>query len=810
MAEKRDLDAILGQYQNIIKETQAQNDLLNKQLNYVKDIAQKEQIVLNIKKNQSTILEAETVSLEKTAKLIQENVKKDKELLEIKKKLGELTTEEEDKLNKQIEDGEKLLETTIRKVAENEKVLLQLEQEAKLRQQINDQQEKLVRATSEISNKLFGISRFAFKDSLLGIITQGRQLGLSLVDSLGSVAKSFAQTINPTNLFAVSLKNTIDFNKQLDTVQSEFSKSTGTSGQYNQVIKDMGRNHLSLGIDIQDASNAIISLKAQMTDFSMLDRRTKSEIALLTAGMKELGISTEVTAKNFQMTQKVLGFTASESMRVQKELLAEARMLEIAPSQIMEDFSKVMPQLSAFGRQGVQIFKDLSAVAKSTGIAVDELVNYMAGFETFEGAATRAGQLNAILGGTIDAVQMTAVSLEKGPYEALKLVKSSLDKTGLSFESMSFAQRKAIASALGMKDVQMLAKLMTSDLNKMSEASKQEAMRQEEMNTMMRQAQPIIDKLKQLMLSFTIALEPVIDGIRNVLDWVLKTNEALGGWIGYIGAGIGGLIVFSKILAPVVNTVKMFSGNITNMAGSLEKASPMISAGGNAAGILSSKLIPLSITIAAVGIAVYLASSGISKLVDSFKGMFSLLIDHISVVPKLASGIALIGASLLSFGAGAIVAGASLPVLAAGMLTLGASLMLIKTKDLEALSAIFNSISKLTSATVSNVKSIAVEIKEMANSLDRIPIAKAVTLTNTVKQVADASIKLNESKTAVSENIVSRIENTMTKGGEVKEGKTGLTDNGMRVINLNIDGRPLKRFILDVINTELNPRRVIY
>jgi hypothetical protein len=114
----------------------------------------------------------------------------------------------------------------------------------------------------------------------------------------------------------------------------------------------------------------------------------------------------------------------------------------VAPSKMASDFAAAGPQLAKFGSDGVRAFKDLAVAAKVTGIEVGRLMSITGQFDTFEGAATAAGKLNAALGGNfVNAMELVTAT---DPVERFNMIRDSILDAGLSFDEMSLLSKKIL------------------------------------------------------------------------------------------------------------------------------------------------------------------------------------------------------------------------------------------------------------------------------------------------------------------------------------------------------------------------------
>ena len=154
--------------------------------------------------------------------------------------------------------------------------------------------------------------------------------------------------------------------------------------------------------------------------------------------------------------------TPEQAANTMLELDAVARDLGVSTAKMGADFAGASTHLQKLsGPEAVQAFKQLAVVSKATGIEVSRLLAITEKFDTFEGAATQAGKLNAALGGNfVNAMElMTATN----PVERFEMIRDSILDAGLSFDEMSYFQKKFFADAAGMADVGELALAMSGD-----------------------------------------------------------------------------------------------------------------------------------------------------------------------------------------------------------------------------------------------------------------------------------------------------------------------------------------------------------
>lgn len=751
------------------------------------------------------------------------------------------------------------------------------EKELKLQQESFKVIEQIGDSTENLIGNLTGISD-NWKKGFFGQLSQSTNIAGGFQQALTNMGKGAKDTLTPANILGSTMQkiqeSTIALVHQQEEALADFNKATGAAGKYNDLIVGIGQNNRSLGISTADAAKAVESLKHQFTDFTKLDADTQKELATLTATMEKFGVSVEDTAQNIQFSTKVMGLNTTESEVAMRQIAATAIAIGETPQKLAADFKAAQPHLAAFGDKAIDKFKELAAVAKNTGLEMSKLLDLAGQFDTFEGAAGAVGKLNAILGGNfLDSLQMVNVT---NPGERVKALRIALDQAGKSFDQMSYYERKAIAEAAGLKGVDDLAKLMTSDINDLSAAAKEEALSQEEMNKMAQEAQTIMDKFKNVAMSFAISMRPVIDAVKWLMDKFLALNDALGGSvipiiISLIAAGwafIKVLRVWQLVQTTMRTATTAFSGaQMAGVAANQAKAASDIEAGaaaniqaaavqnqskaatagvgalvklgaaialigagvflaafglsllaesikgmtGPEMGLLAGIFIGmgvgiyflatasmagapglayLALVIGAVGAAIFLASFGISLIIKAMTGFFKLLLDNSDKLFKFSIQMTTLSLALALLLPGAIAGSLGIAALSASLLLLAGSLFFIKTDDLTALGTLFSSIAKISFDTADALSSVADSIMEVAEALEKVPEKKAIAFASTIQTTAFAA----------------PIAAAAYSGGGVARQASSPTVPS-RPLVIEIGGRALEKYILEVVNDEISAKR---
>lgn len=772
----------------IVEKLRLEVEYDQERLKHIKDRVEFARTEFDIQQN---LLKIEKASLENQKALSKELLQELKNLEAKEKKRGLL-----DASNKQeIKDKQAQQKLLLEQIVSEEKRLKILEK-GLLTQQ--EQLEALENLKGTTKGLLSIVVSDQWKGGFFGQLSLASETSAGFAGALKQVGKGLAETFTPANMLGSALAKVQEASLHLmyeqDEVVSNFNKATAAAGKYDATIKSLGHSELQLGIDTRDVADAVLALRDTYTDFTRLSASEQKNLIKLTATMNEFGVSSQITAQNLQIMTTQLGMSNQESRIAQKEIAATADVLGVSLGKVASDFAQVGSELAALGRKGVQAFRELSAITKTTGIEVSRLLGIVEQFDTFEGAAEAVGKLNTILGGQfLDSMEMI---MAVDPAQRFRLLRGAIDEAGVAFEDMSYYQRRAIASAAGLSNVAELGQLMKGSLNEAAEAASANALAQERMAEMARKAQSMKEKLMAVVHAFAIELEPLVDGIRGLADSFLELNKINKHLIPVMIGGIGVLALFVKVVkgfsAVKLAATTVLGANTTahTANAAAQRTSALASIASSSALRAKAKAMTTAIpvmlsfgaTVLMVGAGIGLAAAGVSLLVTSIMSLFTLLIDNITILPNLA--IQLVNLS------GAIM------LLSASMLALSGATI----------------VGALTSFIGGNpFEKIADGIRMIAEAMDSIPTSKVVAFSTVIEGLPKLTASAERITTSQVENVGKIIENTTRSINTVNTTvptAPASSASGERTIILQLGERELKRFVINVMDTQLNPRKV--
>ncbi len=528
----------------------------------------------------------------------------------------------------------------------------------------------------------------AFQGGAAGAIEFAKSLGLGLL-------KSFVNSL-------------INLAIQVDEAESAFKRTAGAS---DKMAKQMTANYEATrlyGVELKEMSAAMTALKSTYTDFTMLNSSAQDEIAKTGALLAEVGIKNEDFAKSMQTSTKAFGMTGPAAAAAGRDIADFANVIGVIPSELGADFAAMGDGLAKMGDQGVRAFKDLAIVSKTTGLEMKKILAITDKFDTFEGAAEQAGKLNAALGGNF--VNAMDLMMATDPTERFNMIRDSILDTGLTFDNMSYYQRKFYTDALGLSDVSDLAAVLSGDMSNLEGTTQKSSKEYANLAKRTKDIQSMTEQFKTLMAD----LIPVMsDVVKELQDWVRGLSDAekadikdslkafanalvevgkfvimlteywylfTAAWITWKALNAAGAL--GKLGGSIMDLAKKIAFKTTVQEGSnvADKASLTTSQSmgkaignvGRAASRSASGLLALGAAILMVGAGVALAALGVAEIVKAFGEAGDNAWAAVVGILAFGAAIAAIIAVFLTMAPAAAMAAGPMLALGAAVFLLGA------------------------------------------------------------------------------------------------------------------------------------------
>lgn len=315
---------------------------------------------------------------------------------------------------------------------------------------------------------------------------------------------------------------------------ASFTLATGASMNFGKEMVQVHESLVMAGVSLEDANKAYTALYKNTTIFSRALPEQRKRMGSFVALLEKWGVSSETSAKAMETSVIALGISVNRVGDTMSELAEHAKYLGTDVATYMQEFAGLGGELAVYS-DAVGTFKSLAAAQKLTGMEMRKIIDLARKFDTFEGAATMAGNLNAALGGNfVNAMDMMT---ETDPVRRFEMIRDALREGGESFENMGYYAKRFYMEQLGLKDVSELAQLMRGDLNELTGDYGKSADELLAARQRTREYQGTLESLKNLLMTLRPVFVNLIDPIQNVVktlvgpggptDTFLKLRESI-------------------------------------------------------------------------------------------------------------------------------------------------------------------------------------------------------------------------------------------------------------------------------------------
>ncbi len=472
---------------------------------------------------------------EKMTSLEQEELVIQQKLEKVKLNIIQLSADELSKLNDRlnvIKDQYKLEQDSLENL-KDKLGLLQQERDTTVnlfeRRKKNIEIEKIILElklkSGDIQKEDYRLEREKLRTSEQQIKLYEKSVGIikSITGELGEqVVKIF--TINGLmSTFKEMMSSILEVNQK-------FAAETGTilkfSSEFNKDLEDNRINLAKMGIGYVELANATRELYTSMSGFTSFNETTREDLAKNAATLEKLNISISVQGKVMDSLTKSFKMTATEASNTLMNVTRTAAGIGVTPKKMMEDMAAIMPKIAVYGKEAVNVFKDLEKQSKSLGIEINSLTTIVGEqWDTFEGSAKAAAGLNAALGGPyLNSIEM----MNAKENERLILIKKAMDMSGMQFQYLDKWTQRNIALRIGVKDADEALKLFSKNTQQLEIDMKKEAISQDELNKAIAASVPVVQQLKQTLAMLATVVAPYVTMLKDVVSWFVQVNKELG------------------------------------------------------------------------------------------------------------------------------------------------------------------------------------------------------------------------------------------------------------------------------------------
>jgi len=376
---------------------------------------------------------------------------------------------------------------------QNEEIAKQAKETAKLQKEIEDSKKEqddfldgLKNLGGGIGNVFKGISGMADKlkkiQKLGQFLTKGAEAmknipGLSkLAGPIGSLGSALSRVgaalaglpalaLAAIAALAYMIYKVGELVNKVDKLSKALSRNIGVGNVFQRQMVSTYSRALATGASLENVSESLEGLSQNVSSFNQNNKQLNANLATTITKLGRVGVDADNSTKRIDYFNRALGMTIGKSADTTVEIALMGQTIGRTTKQMMNDFEQFSKRFVLFGRTAMRTFKEMSAMAKATGLEVSKLASVSEKFDTFEGAADHVAKLNSILGTNLSTLQMINMEDSKRIDVIRRQVRASVGQ----FSSLNKYQKLYIAQAMGINDVeeaQRLLNMSTAEYNK--------------------------------------------------------------------------------------------------------------------------------------------------------------------------------------------------------------------------------------------------------------------------------------------------------------------------------------------------------
>jgi hypothetical protein len=434
------------------------------------DLAQENLKAVNLQKE---INENQNLSAEQKKRLQGELNSLFKAQTDALKNNVDLSAEEIAALNAQIvaqqekiKNGETTVQIQRQQVANNKELA---EQEKKKQVAANQLKGTFTGMFGDMAG-LFGIST-KFNGVLGGILGNMKTLGP--MGTLKEMASSFADVFTFANVAGSAIQGFAEAVVDVLSTQADITRNTGLNKEFIDTFTDMrqGFQEAAPGVMLfrDEMFSMGESLSSTLPIFTSLGAESRAELMSIGVMASKVGVDVGDFSEIIVNMMEHSGASATTAAGTFKTMTEELMQFGIQPDEAAKGLAKFLPKLAHLGSRGPKVFKEMTLQAKAMNTSIEEMLNTVQGFKTFDDAIPRANKLNAIfmkLTGTskafFNAQELVNAATEQDQFNILQ---KSVAGYGMSLKELASAETpmarhalNALQEAMGTTDVAELIK----------------------------------------------------------------------------------------------------------------------------------------------------------------------------------------------------------------------------------------------------------------------------------------------------------------------------------------------------------------
>ena len=440
-------------------------------------------------------------------------------------------------------------------------------------------------------------------------------------ENLNVFLRSMGTYINVTTvangLVTKVAESTVQMASEFDNASAAFAGATGAGDKFSSMLLKTRLEANTAGVNFENASQALQSLMEEFVGFSGVLPSAQQELIKTAAQLTRIGVSAQETVGLLNTFTLNMGMSANQSMRFTEELIQMGAAADISSSRLISDFNEAQKVIAVYGKNSIEVFKDLSAAAKAAGVSMGSLLSVAGQFDTFEDAAVAVGKLNAVVGTQMSSTEMLMMTEEKRIETLIQQVQAS----GMNFADMDRFKQKAIAASVGISDMNEAQRIFGMNMKQYDEYQRKMdsvANVQKNFEDAVAATVPLQEKFSILVAEFAIFAEPMLDILVKIVDMLTYFVSEVSTAGKVATTAVGGII----LLASAFGAFKVAALGAGGAAPAIEKAGGAISKAGPAIGkglaAATPGILGFGAAMLLTGAGVAIAAVGIGYMIEKF------------------------------------------------------------------------------------------------------------------------------------------------------------------------------------------------
>lgn len=328
-----------------------------------------------------------------------------------------------------------------------------------------------------------------FRDRLKGAYERAEQLkrgvqaideaALEAIEPLRAVSQSIQETYG--GFRSANEKMNIEMSQNMRDSYDDFAS---TMTMNTEQLRAAGKERFVVEVDGKEVNmlkDVFVDSMEVMTRYEdMVDAYNTTYGPAFSKGLKNNTADVAYMQKNFNLTADQLGnFLAKEVAQTGEATTTMMDDLKtfsyglsaqtgISAKLIAKDTVEIVSNVERFGNVTVEEAARMSTALKQLGVDYGQLNNMVGVFQGFDQAATKVGELSAVFGIHLDAVEM--MNLANTDQEAMMhKLRDAFDESGQSLDDMNIAQKNLLTEQAGFTDVKQMEMFFSGQVDSMEE-----------------------------------------------------------------------------------------------------------------------------------------------------------------------------------------------------------------------------------------------------------------------------------------------------------------------------------------------------